>query len=64
MHCHPRDTCFHALAGPLSTIVPQPTMRLADVAGEEPSIKVNEAVLEYVSIPSVKLQACRDGGTS
>ena len=39
--------CFHELAGTLSTIVPQPTMSLADVAGEEPSIKVNEAVLEY-----------------
>ena len=31
----------------LSTTIPQPPISLADVAGEEPSIRVHQAVLEY-----------------
>lgn len=52
--------CFHALAGPLSTTVPQPKMSLADVADEEPSIKVNEVVLEYSRKSVPKLLAWLD----
>jgi hypothetical protein len=52
--------CFHALAGPLSTTMPQPKMSLADVADEEPSIKVNEVVLEYSRKSVPKLLAWLD----
>ena len=52
--------CYHPKVEPLSTIVPQPKMSLAAVAGEEPSIKVNEVVLEYSRTSVPKLLAWLD----
>jgi hypothetical protein len=38
---------FHPSVKPLSTTILQPPISLADVAGEEPSLRVYKAVLEY-----------------